>query len=195
MYVRAALVSLTVIFLMSDSSAQGKRFDTTMKIGRVGYRVYSNNKNDELNNLTVSPIGFEKEAREINTQVKGRVNRAEVDDLNNDGFPDLVMYITNAGAKVKTTIFAITSEKNQGYAPIFFPDIYDDQKLRIGYQGNDQFSLMEGMLTRRFPLYNMTDTANIVPTGMFRQVQYRVMSGDRGELKFKVTRSYDYGKQ
>jgi hypothetical protein len=48
---------------------------------------------------------------------------------------------------------------------------------------------------RRFPLYNTADTAKIVPTGMMRQVQYRIVNGDRGELKFKVIRSYDYAKQ
>jgi hypothetical protein len=30
---------------------------------------------------------------------------------------------------------------------------------------------------------------------MFRQVMYRVGMGERGELKFKVARSYDYARQ
>jgi len=195
MYKKRFFIFLVMVVLINGVSAQAKRFDTSMKIGRVGYRVFSNNKSEELNTVTISPLGFEKEAREVTVQVKGRVNRSEVDDLNGDGFPDLVIYVINPGGKAKSTVFAIASESNQGFKPIYFPDVYDDQKLRVGYQGYDQYSLMEGMLMRRFPLYNATDTANIVPTGMIRQVQYRVMNGERGELRFKVMRSYEYAKQ
>ncbi len=194
MYIRRAFVFLVAIFLINNVNAQARRFDTTMKIGRVGYRVNTNNRSEELNSITISPIGFEKEAREVTIQVKGRVNKAEVDDLNNDGFPDLVMYVINPGSKGRSTVFGISSDKNSGFQPIYFPDVYDDQKLRVGYQGYDQYSLMEGMLMRRFPIYT-TDTANIVPTGMVRQIQYRIINGERGELKFKVMRTYDYAKQ
>jgi hypothetical protein len=44
-------------------------------------------------------------------------------------------------------------------------------------------------------VYNLEDTTNIRPTGMYRQVMYKVVNGDRGELKFKVARSYDFARQ
>ena len=186
---------LLIICITATTAQPGRRFDTTMKLGKAGYKVFTTNKSLELNSLTVNPIGFEKDAREATVQIKGRVNKAEVDDLNNDGFPELVMYVVNPGKKERSTVFGISSQKNEGFLPIYFPDVYDDQKLRVGYDGHDQYSLMEGTLVRRFPLYNTTDTANITPTGMIRQVQYRIVTGERGELKFKVVRSYDYAKQ
>lgn len=187
---------ILLIAIITTSYAQPvRRFDTTMKLGKAGYKVFTLNKSPETNSLTISPVGFDKEAREANLQIKGRVIRAEVDDLNNDGFPELVIYVLNPGKQEKSSVFGVSSEKNQALVPIYFPDVYDDQKIRVGYNGHDQYSLMEGTLIRRFPLYNTTDTANITPTGMIRQVQYRVIPGERGELKFKVVRTYDYAKQ
>jgi hypothetical protein len=57
--------------------------------------------------------------------------------------------------------------------------------------GNDQYMLMEGVLVRRFPLY---DTATMKPTGCMRQVMYRAQADEHGTLKFKVVRSYDFTK-
>lgn len=187
--------SLVFILLGSTVDAQSKRYDSSMKLGKVGFRVLCNNKSADKNTATISPIGFENTAREISIEVKGKITKAEVDDLNNDGFPDLVIYVYNGGLKNTGTVIGVSSDKNQGFAPIFFPDLTDDLKLRVGYVGNDEFLLMEGTLMRKFPIYETSDTANIKPTGLIRQIQYRVVPGDRGAQKFKVSRSYELNKQ
>ncbi len=193
---RKLFLALTMILTASVTNAQVKRFDSSMKVGKAGYRVFCTNKAIDKNSVTINPIGFENTAREVTIDVKGRVTRAEVDDLNNDGFPDLVIYVYNGGTKNKGTVVGISSDKNQGFVPIYFPDIVDEMKLRTGYEGNDEYSLMEGTLMRRFPIYSTIDTANIKPTGIMRQIQYRVVSGERpGMQKFKIARSYELGKQ
>lgn len=174
--------------------AQSRRIDTTMKIGKAGYRLTCNNRNPEKNDAAITPIGFEKHMNEFGFEVKGRIRKAEVDDLNNDGFPDMVIYVYSGDTLNKGTVIGIHSEKNETVAPIIFPDIVDDQKLKEGYKGHDEFSLMEGMLMRRFPVYT-SDSANARPSGKIRQIQYRVVPGERGMLKFKVLRSYEYTKQ
>ncbi|NCI47626.1 hypothetical protein [Sediminibacterium soli] len=174
--------------------AQNRRFDTTMKLGKTGYRVNSTNRNPDKNMVTISPIGFENTARDVSIEVKGRIRKSEVDDLNADGFPDLLLYVFPEDAKNKGSVIAISSDKNQGYAPIFFPDIVDDPKIRTGYMGNDQFALMEGTLVRRFPVYATADTTDLKPTGTMRQVMYRVQRDEKGTLRFRVTRTYDFNK-
>lgn len=171
--------------------AQNKRLDTTMKLGKAGYRVNTSNRNPDKNMVTLSPVGFESGASNVTIEVKGRIKKCEVDDLNNDGFPDLVMYIFPEDVNNKGTVIGVSSDKNQGYAPIIFPDVVDDPKIRTGYMGNDQYMLMEGVLVRRFPLY---DTATMKPTGSMRQVMYRAQADEHGTLKFKVVRSYDFTK-
>jgi hypothetical protein len=176
-------------------SAQPKRYDSTMKVGKVGYRVSTNNKNEERNSTTISPIGFGSNARDVTIEVRGRITRSEVDDLNRDGFPDLVMYIFSGGTKNTGTVIGVSSDKNESFQPILFPDIVDDPKLRVGYNGQDQFLLMEGMLVRRFPLYTKDSVNNTMkPIGMTRQILYTVAPDEKGTQRFKAGRSYDFAK-
>lgn len=188
---------LTLLFLsvsIQQITAQYKRIDTTMKIGNAGFKLVCNNKNDDKNYISITPIGFSSSARDVSFEVKGKVKKAEVDDLNNDLFPDLVLYVYAAGEAEKGTVVGISSEKNETFTGILFPDIVNDPKLRTGYQGHDQFKLMEGTLMRKFPIFT-TDTVGAIPSGMYRQVQYTVVAGERGSLKFKVARSYESAKQ
>jgi hypothetical protein len=165
-----------------------------LKIGKVGYRITCSNRNPEKNDATINPIGFENQAREFSIEIKGRIKKAEIDDLNNDGFPDVVLYVFPGDSLQKGTVIGISSDKNQSVNPIILPDVLDDQKLREGYRGFDDFNLMEGTLMRRYPLY-VTDSLGAHPTGKMRQVLYRVVPGERNMLKFKVIRSYEYTKQ
>jgi hypothetical protein len=175
-------------------NAQFKKIDTTMKIGKAGYKVLCNNKSETKNSVSITPIGFQNTARDVMFEIKGRILKAEVDDLNNDVFPDLVLYVYEPGDKGKGSVVGISSVNNENFAPISFPDIVNDPKLRNGYTGFDSFLLMEGTLMRRFPLYS-TDSTGSKPTGMMRQIQYRVQKDEKEGLKFKPVRSYEYAKQ
>ncbi|MFY8024076.1 MAG: hypothetical protein ACOVNO_01940 [Sediminibacterium sp.] len=182
------------VFISIYSNAQARKIDTIMKLGNVGFKLVCNNKNDEKNYVTVSPIGFSSGARDVSFEVKGRIRKAEVDDLNNDLYPDLVIYIYLNGTDEKGTVVGVSSVKNESFAGIGFPDIVDDPKLRTGYKGFDSFTLMEGTLMRRFPIYT-ADSVGAQRTGMYRQIQYRVSVGERGLLTFKPVRSYEFAKQ
>lgn len=72
----------------------------------------------------------------------------------------------------------------------FFPDIRDDAKLRVGYNGHDEFTIIEGNLFRKFPVYN-PDNLNSPPTDVKRNIQYRVVKSDKGAYKFQVVRTYE----
>ncbi len=183
------LITLTVL------NAQYRRIDTTMRVGKAGYRVFCTNKNPEKNNLTITPLGFEAGSREISLEIKGRILATESDDLNNDGFPDLVLYVYSSDPNGYGKVFGIYSDKNQGVRPIIFPDIMDDMKLSVGYKGHDEYSLVEGNLMRRFPVYQKSDSANYAPSGMMRQIQYRVMPMEPEGYKFKVLRTFEFKKQ
>lgn len=198
------LKSWVVLFLfcisVSQSQAQKKnfRFDTSIKVGKVGYRVSCNNKSPEKNIANISPIGFDKQIRDFSFEIKGRIQKAEVDDLNRDGYPDLVFYIFNNDSIPQGNVVGISSEKNENVAPILFPDIYDDPKLRIGYKGDDEFFLLEGSLMRRFPVFPVEGsdtTATKEPGTLMRQIQYTVVPGERGSSTFKILRSYEFQKQ
>ncbi len=194
---KARIVITLFVSLISFgiNAQQAKQYDSTMKLGKAGYRVRCSNKKVDKNNVNINPIGFESAgSRDVDIEIKGRINKAEVDDLNNDGFPDMVLYVFNANDKNKGYVVGISSSSNEGMVPMFFPDILDDLKLRVGYNGYDEFELLQGTLLRRFPLFDNTDPANPKPTGLTRQIQYRVVAGERGVLKFTVLRSFDVDK-
>lgn len=184
------LISLLLVTVAAQ--AQGRKVDTTMKFTAAGYRVYCNNKSAEKNGLTVSLIGFASTARrDANFEVKGRLKSAAVDDFNNDGFPDLLLCIYSGKNGNFGTVVGIASEKNESIKPVYFPDILDDAKLRIGYSGKDEFVLIEGTLMRTFPVYDLTDTLNVKPTGLLRHIQYKMITAEGGVNKFKVLRTYE----
>lgn len=178
----------------SNTYGQARKIDTTMKLGNIGFKLVCSNKNEDKNFVTVSPIGFGSGARDVSFEVKGRIRKAEVDDLNNDFYPDMVIYVYTSDPNDKGTVVGISSIKNETLAGIGFPDIVDDPKLRTGYKGFDTFMLMEGTLMRRFPVYT-ADSVGAQRTGMYRQIQYKVAPGERGMLTFKPVRSYEFAKQ
>jgi hypothetical protein len=146
-----------LLSLNNPTHAQNVKFDSTVKVGRVGYRVYCKNKHGEENRLEVKLIGFENTAREPNFFIRGWVAKATIDDLNNDGYPDLILYIYTDSAGLFGTVYAFVSEQNKSIVPFALQDIMANGKLSEGYKGHDEFSLMEGSLFQKFPLYKPGD--------------------------------------
>ncbi len=178
-----------LLILAHGLSAQAyTRYDSTLKIGKVGFKIFCLNKSPDRNSLTIRPIGFKSEAREASLEIKARVLSAEIDDLNNDGFPEIVIFILEP--KGNKSLFCISSKENERMEPIFFPDITDDMRLSKGYRGKDEFKLVEGVLFRKFPIFE-SDTAIKQPSNKVRQILYRVISGEQGSWKFKSFKDFD----
>lgn len=191
-------IAVMLLFCLPDmvnAQPPARKYDSTMKIGKVGYKVNCSNRNADKNTINISPVGFDNSVRDFSFEIKGRIRRAEVDDVNRDNFPDLVLYVYTGDTLNKGTVICISSDGNNNVLPIVFPDIVDDLKLRDGYKGNDEFLLMEGVLTRRFPLFTIDSNGVSKPTGKTRQVMYRVAPGEKSGQKFSVMRIYDYVKQ
>ena len=64
---------------------------------------------------------------------------------------------------------------------VSFPEIDPESKEAKGYQGHDEFAVVETVLARRFPIYLKGDS-NAEPTGGTRQIQYRLKAGEAGWL-------------
>lgn len=164
------------------------KIDSTLKIGNAGYRVTCRNKSATENQLIITPIGFQG-AQKINYTLNGRLAQAEIDDLNSDGFPDLVLFIYTDSNAVFGTVFAFLSEANKSIAPCILPDIRMDGKINTGYKGHDQFSVMASYLQQKFPIYKAGDKD--APTGGTRVILYQLVRDDEGKFKFDKVRFYD----
>lgn len=189
---RTTFVVLSSLLLLGTTHAQMtfNRIDTTLKIGKVGYRVDCRNKNTDQNQLTVKPVGFQSEARDMSFVIRGRVLKAEIDDLNNDGNPDLVLTIYMDSTATYGTVYAFVSDGNKAMIPCILPDLTMDGKMNAGYKGHDKFTLMEGTLLQKFPVYKPGD-AKDSPTGGNRVLQYRLVKSGESSFKFSLIQSFD----
>ncbi|HXO74857.1 MAG TPA: hypothetical protein VN824_06490 [Puia sp.] len=166
------------------------KIDSTLKIGKAGYRVDCRNKSVTQNPLSIKPVGFESGARDVSFTLKGRVASAQVDDLNRDGYPDLVLFIYSDSSASSGTVYGFISEANKEIIPCVLPDASMNPKISTGYKGHDQFTLMEGTVVQRYPIYNKDDNKD-KPTGGNRMVLYQLAKGESGSYKFNLIKSYD----
>lgn len=182
--------TLFLLFVVNPLDAQDVKFDTTVMSGKIGFRIYCKNKMGEQNRLEIKLIGFQNTAREPNFFILGRVAKAVLDDLNNDGYPDLLLYISTGEGGIYGTVYAFASDQNKAIIPCVLPDVMANGKLSQGYKGHDEFSLMEGSLLQKFPLYKPGDDKD-KPTGGKRIIQYHMAATTNGKYEFKVMQSYD----
>jgi hypothetical protein len=177
--------------------AQGQvlinKIDSTLKNGKIGYHVICRNKNVDQNQLNIKPVGFDSEAREAAFMIRGRVTKAQIDDLNNDGYPDLVLYIYSDSNATIGSVYAMISSGNKGMIPCALPDAMMDGKINTGYKGHDEYSLLEGYLMQKFPIYKPGDDKN-KPTGGTRSVLYK-LTPENGGFKFSLIRFSDAPQQ
>jgi len=186
---RTILFFFFIVFSVQVFGQVWSKYDSTMKIGKTGYRISCLNRSPERNVMNIRPIGFKSESREASIELRARVLGAEIDDLNNDGFPDIIIFIEDAAGK--KSIFPICSQDNERIAPILFPGLLNDMELSKGYRGKDEYKLVEGVLFRKFPIFP-ADTAIKEPTNKIRQLMYRVVQGERDSWKFKMFKQFDF---
>jgi len=181
----AGLLSTT-----AKAQVEINKIDTTMKIGKVGYRVSCRNRAVTENQLSIRPIGMESDVRPMDFPLKGRIAGAQVDDLNSDSYPDLILFIYTDSFAVNGTVLCLLSEANKSVVPCYLPDISYDPKVNKGYKGHDKFSLLEGTLLQQFPIFNPDDPKD-KPSGGTRTLMYQVGRGEGGGYKFNRIRFYD----
>ena len=186
------LFTFSLLLLLGSARAQisFKKIDSTLKIGKAGYRVDCRNKNISSNELSVKPIGFESSAQPISFMLRGRVSEAQVDDLNGDGYPDLILFTYADSALRSGMVYVFVSEENKNIAVCLLPDVTMDGKVNVGYKGYDEYTLMEGSILQKFPVYKTGDD-NEHPTGGHRVLMYQLGKGEGGGYKLNRIRIYD----
>lgn len=180
-------LTLVNLLILIGIDAHSQKIDTTAFFGVAGYRVMCSNKKEDANQVSISPKKFKNTVRDVSFMVKGKLAKILVDDLNDDGHPDLLLCLYTGAKNEKGTIVGIYSNET-AIMPAAFPDIYDDAKLREGYKGQDEFTIMVGSLLRSFPIFKPTDTDT--PTGGIKVIQYKIIPDAENRMVFKVLRTY-----
>jgi hypothetical protein len=177
----------TGLLVTGIAQAQVKKIDTTASFAGLGYHVSCSNKSTDENSVYISPKGFGNEVKDLSFTIRGQLRKILVDDLNEDGYPDLLLCIYSGANGDLGNIMAVASGGNNSLVPVRFPDIYTDQKLSEGYKGHDEFSVLVNTLMQSFPVYKAGDTDT--PSGGIKVIQYKMVKAENG-YTFKALRSY-----
>jgi hypothetical protein len=172
----------------ATAAARGP-FDRSLELQGIRFHVTSANQGS-INTLRIVPSGLEIDHSPIERTVDGTVTGAEVADLNADGSPEIYVYVTSAGSGSYGSLVAFSANRRKSLSGIYLPPLDASPAAARGYQGHDEFAVLEGVLGRRFPVYRDGD-ANARATGGMRQVQYRLVAGEAG-WALKIARVVEY---
>ncbi|WP_425659575.1 PliI family lysozyme inhibitor of I-type lysozyme [Tenacibaculum ascidiaceicola] len=164
-------------------------FKKHLTLQGIGFNI-STKKNGMDTELTVAPYGLEIDNSAITQNIDGSVVDAEIEDLNSDGFPEVVIYTRSDGSGSYGNVIGYSVNNGKSVSQIYFPPITENKKLSEGYMGHDKFTIVETTLSQRFPIYTKEDS-NANPTGGIRQINYKLVDGEASR-KFKIKNSTDF---
>lgn len=125
--------------------------------------------------LTVKPYGLTKDTGSFHIRLNNRfIVNAETEDLNSDGYPELLIYTRSSGADKKGDVIGLSVNKGKSMSMIAFPGITEDTVAAEGYKGSDEFAIVETKLQRRFFVYNGE------PISRRKFITYKMVQGEAG---------------
>lgn len=159
---------------LDDSQLAPEAFSSVLSLQNVTFSISANDVMP-VATLVIRPEGLEVDNRLIVQPIEGSVTGAEIEDLNSDGWPEVVVYVTSAGSGSYGTVVGYSVNAGKSVSAISFPELTGDAAQ--GYMGHDEFTVIETSLARRFPIYREGDS-NAEPTGGIRQIQYKLVEGE-----------------
>jgi hypothetical protein len=164
-------------------------FQKTLTLQNINFDV-SNTGEGSISQLTIEPKGLEIDNEKITLELEGQVTNAEIEDLNSDGFPEILIYTTSAGSGSYGNVIGYSVNNGKSISQIYFPEISENKEASSGYMGHDEFAIIETTLARRFPIYKAGDTNNN-PTGGTRQIEYKLKDGEESRV-FVIEKISEY---
>lgn len=173
------LSSVTLLLLTAGLGGHawaGAGFNQTLSLQGISFHVQATGEGSQQQ-LTITPKGGKRSIKPISQTVEGRVVGAEVADLNSNSLPEIYVYVQSAGSGSYGQLVAYSVVNGDQLSPIDLPELTGAPAK--GYQGHDEFSVVEGCLVRRFPIYKPADS-NARATGGLRQICYKLRNGEAG---------------
>jgi len=168
--------ALLLATALPGSAWAGAAFNKTLELQGISFQVQSSGEGSQQQ-LTITTTGAKPPLKPIRQTVNGQVVGAEVADLNANGLPEIYVVVQGAGSGSYGEVVAYAVIKGAELSPITLPELTGANAQ--GYQGHDQFQVVESCLARRFPIYKPGDS-NAKATGGQRQICYKLKAGEAG---------------
>jgi len=157
--------------MVAATPARTAAFEQTLREGGVSFTVSSPNQ-AESNTFTIDAEGLALRNETYKEDIGGyQVYRAELSDLNQDGFPEVYIFTRNEAGQGQ--VHAYASYRNRSYGQVYVPEVARGDQRMAGYQGGDEFELQETALLRQFPVYE-----DGKPSGSSRTLTYKLTQGE-----------------
>ncbi|SDN39780.1 hypothetical protein SAMN04489798_0198 [Pseudomonas arsenicoxydans] len=170
--------SLSLNLSLADASDRTRPFDQTLELQGIRFHMTTQGRDDNRV-LRISPQGLEIDNSDIARPLKGNIVRAEIADLDRDGSPEIYVFARSPGRRLPGELVAYSANHKKSLSEIYLPPVGENAKAAEGYQGEDEFAVVENALVRRFPVYESADVG-AGRTGKMREVRYRLVAGEAG---------------
>lgn len=148
-------------------------FIKNLKFNGISFSIRSKHDGDK-EQLTITPTGLSIDNDIHSHDITGQtVLDAQIGDMNKDGYPEVLVYTQSHGSGSYGNIIGYSVNKGKSLSQIYFPPTADNPKINMGYLGHDNFSLVDGYLIQKFPVYQEGDT-NAKPTGKLRVIKHEL---------------------
>ncbi|WP_445384201.1 hypothetical protein ACT6NV_09325 [Robiginitalea sp. IMCC44478] len=164
------------------------QFAKVLNLQGVGFNVNAK-ENGGTNQLTIFTFGLEEDFNETMDIGNYLVVRAEVEDLNSDGSPEIVVFAQSQDETKKIRVYAYSVNNKKSMSEAYFPPTEDNPEINSGYNGHDEFWLVETYLVQRFPIYD-----NGEKTDKTKEVQYKMAEGE-ALRKFEIVSQREFSTQ
>lgn len=162
----------------SDSKPDKRAFEKKLKLQGISFSVIGT-ANKTGTHLSIRPEGLKVDNKAIERSIDGEIIDAEVADLNADGSPEIYIYTRSLDSKSTGGLVAYSANNLKSLSEIHLPSLTDNKKISQGYKGRDEFTVVENVLARRFPLAAPSEKSN-TSTKKLRQIQYKLAPGEAG---------------
>lgn len=183
-----AIMGCLMIFSMLNTSAvwaKNKVFEQTLYWQNYSFDIEAKNQK-----LTIKSHGLNDDKKDVHDIAGYSVKNIEVVDLNNDGYPELLIYLTNDGKSQYGQLLAYTTDRGTHLSLIAVEAIEDNLTLAENYRGHDVMMVEDNKLVRIYPIYLLSDK-NDKPTGGVRKVTYKLVDTDNGSI-FRIEKYADF---
>lgn len=174
---------------LDEKQLKPSGFNKSLSLQGITFDIHASQQGS-MNILIIQPSGLEIDNRMVVHKIDGNVTNAEIEDLNSDSSPEVLVYITSAGSGSYGSVVGYSVNNHKSMSEIYFPPIVDNPEISDGYMGHDEFAIIETTFARRFPVYRKGDT-NSNSTGGIRQVQYKLVDGEASRA-FKVDKVVEF---
>ena len=166
-----------------STQISGYTFEQELELQGISFEVHATEQNP-YTTILIETEGLEIDSTPVTHQVDGGYIKSEIEDLNSDGWPELLVYFNSYGMEMKSFLIGYSVNNGKSMSRISMPEL--SEEAAAGFQGQDEFAIVETSLVRRFPVYKLED-GKWIPSGKTRQIQYKLRDGEAAREFYEVS--------